>query len=479
MAKLAAIVFARLDGTPPADLALDRLPDAATVFEQVKGTFGPFLEPGATATMVDADAAIAAAPGMRLIYVYGHAWLADGDVWTATPGVRGSQIENGRQLILRLFGSSDPTTTIVILDTCHAAAFERHLRSDQTPRLAVFGSSATESALALVGDRTSRLSAALAQGIGRTQGGVDLTITTIEAARALNRDGVIEGQTVSYSMHGAPVVLERSGPSERGSRTRTVARIRNLLLAGGAIVALAMISVGWFYRTHVLVDIDVHDLAAIASQIRVHATSETPAENGSAAFQDAVVTGSHTRFWAPAGDMILTIKRAIPRRLGARDQLPHRAGTRLLGHREVGFALDAVGGRRPATSRDGLHPAGALDQGSRQGAPRQPKPLLDRHTAADRGGVPPRRHAVGRRRTASSGERRPDSTGAAKFRRRRGRPRAATGIERRAWSGLRQDQRGRSAARNCPRRHRGRPRQRALPALPGPDDPSRGKTLLL
>lgn len=84
-----------------------------------------------------------------------------------------------------------------------AAAFDSGIQTPQPiPRLAVYASSADESAIALHGDRASRLSLALDRRLRSRMQTVDLNGVIIEVARELVTDGVIPGQDVSYRMNG-------------------------------------------------------------------------------------------------------------------------------------------------------------------------------------------------------------------------------------------------------------------------------------
>jgi formylglycine-generating enzyme required for sulfatase activity len=309
MDKIAALTFVRLDGASPPDVVLDRLPDSNAVFAKLTEAFVPFCYGGARTTTLSSEAPEPVDAGLHLIYVYGHAWMKDAQVWTSAIGKREAVIESGPDLLTRLLSAGDSTRTILVLDTCHAAAFADAFSDDfVVPRLLVMGSAADESALALHGDKVSRLSASLGDILQRAKDRVDLTIATITIASSLDSDGVIPGQTVTYQMNGAPIVLARGVLSRGRVRSQMVSRIRNFFIAGGALLSLLLVAIGWFCWSHVLVNIDTNDLATIATNFRIKATLETPSDNGSDAFRDAALTGSRGRFWAPAGDLIIRIE---------------------------------------------------------------------------------------------------------------------------------------------------------------------------
>lgn len=246
--------------------------------------------------------------GLHLVYAYGHAWLGPIGPKASTRSAAGSVVEESRDLLARLVPAAAADRTILILDCCHAAAFDPVFVLSHAPRLVVYGSAAEEKAIALTGERASRLSLAIANKLSERSRSIDLAKTFAEVAEQLDGDGVLRGQSVSYRMNGLGLRLNRGRTTTERRRERTVAIVRNVLLATGAIVAVVLVALGWLYQSHVLVEIDLAGLSDIATDVRLVATEEDPASNGSRVFADQNVTTNRTRLWVPASNVILRIE---------------------------------------------------------------------------------------------------------------------------------------------------------------------------
>jgi formylglycine-generating enzyme required for sulfatase activity len=307
MEKLYRIFFASLDGAPPPGQSLDILPPPAAVGGIVRSTFSPFLAEGGTFETLSSKAVEAPTTGLLLVYAYGHAWLGpDGPQSSSRSG--GSVLEGAHELLERLIPASAAERIILILDCCHAAAFDAFIVPPRVPRLVVYASGAEEKAIALTGERASRLSLSFADKISRGKDLLDLVRAVSEVAEQLDRDGVLRGQTVSYRMSGRGIILARGRTQGERKRERTVTIVRNALLAGGAVAAVVLIGLGWFYWTHALVDVDLAGLSGVARDVRLVASEEDPTSNGSRIFAKQVVTGNRTRLWVPASNVLLRIQ---------------------------------------------------------------------------------------------------------------------------------------------------------------------------
>lgn len=308
MEQLGRITFVALDGDPPANQLLDTIPDAAAVADIVESAFRPFLAEGGTFGKLDEGSPIEPpTAGLLLVYAYGHAWIGPNGPQTSTRSSDSSIIENARDLLDRLIPKATTERTILVLDCCHAAAFDTFVAPTRAPRLVVYASDADEKAIALTGERASRLSLAIAGKLSGRKPSLDLVRSVSEVAEHLNVDGVLRGQTVSYRMNGRGVTLARGTASDERRRERTVAVVRNVLLAVGAIASALLVALGWFYWSHALVEVDLAGLSGIARNVRVIATEEDPAINGSRVFSEQMVTGNSTRLWVPASNVLLRI----------------------------------------------------------------------------------------------------------------------------------------------------------------------------
>jgi|GEM_PF-3605192 len=311
MKKLDRILFAALDGDPP-DKTLDVLPDPAAVAEVVRSAFLPFLsDQGAFAMLDGGVAAEPPAAGLLLVYAYGHAWPGSDGPQTASRFDGQSILEDARALLDRLVPPSAADRTILVLDCCHAAAFDDFVDPSRSPRLVVYASGADEKAIALTGERASRLSLALMEALSGRKDTVDLVHLVSDVAERLDKDGVLRGQTVSYRMNGRGIILSRGMvPGER-RRERTVTIIRNALLGAGALAAVLLVALGWFYWTHTLVEIDLAGLPSTARDIRLVASEEDPTRNHSRALADKPIDGNRVRLWVPASNVLLRVQAAF------------------------------------------------------------------------------------------------------------------------------------------------------------------------
>jgi hypothetical protein len=312
MERIAKLSFVSLCGTPPPglDVELDELPSGNQVLQIVESAFAPFCVEGVTVEIVDTlKGTMAPLNGLHLIYFFGHAWWVGSSLRTLLGTAQQSTIVDGPDLFSAILKEVAPERTVVILDCCFAQGFNTAFQSSlPVPRLVVYAAGASESAISLHGDRGSRLSLAIHRALRQDARSLDLTGVVIEAARALSTDGVVPGQSVTYSMNGAAVVLARSEVRSRRRRERTVSIIRNSLLITGAVTAALLGFLGWFYWDHVLVEVGIDDLRSIASgNISLEVLEQDPDSNRSDVVASRVIDGHQIRLWVPARDLILRI----------------------------------------------------------------------------------------------------------------------------------------------------------------------------
>lgn len=313
MARLGKITFVALDGATPAHLGLDPVPDPAVVAEVVSSAFSPFAAERAFGVAAyGAEISAVAGDGLHLIYLYGHAWLEGTSSVAVSVGdpATGSTVIEGNDLLVWLLRHQDPDRTVLIFDCCHAGAFAPTLRAlgERAPRLSVFASGAQESAIAFRSERASRLSLTLAELLSGTQSQVDFLAIVARAADDVRSDGVIPGQDVDYRMRGPAIRLDRRTVSTNPRRQRTVSRIRRALIGSGAVAAL-LVAIGvWFYWQHVVIEVDLGEIATIASDVRVVMTAEAPDDNRRTVLSDESATGASVRSWVPAGNVIVRVE---------------------------------------------------------------------------------------------------------------------------------------------------------------------------
>lgn len=313
MLKFGRITFVALDGEPPPHRVLDDLPPPEEVLAVVRQGFGAYLAEGAVIDRWDGLAPLQSPEtGLHLVYVYGHAWLESGEPQAAWRAGGASIVGGPAELLPSLVPAAGADRTVLVLDCCHAAAFDRFLVQPNLPRLAVYACAAEESAIALVTEQASRLSLALAAELSRARTSVDLVRAVAAVAEHLERDGVLHGQSVSYRMTGPAVKLARGSASGPPRRERTVSRVRRMLVAVGVAATGIVVVSGWFYWSHVLVDVDFAGLAGLAQGVQVSVREEDPASNGSEPVADRSIDANRARLWLPASNLVLQVRAQYP-----------------------------------------------------------------------------------------------------------------------------------------------------------------------
>jgi formylglycine-generating enzyme required for sulfatase activity len=309
---LGSFTFVSLAGAPPSELGLEPLPAARSTFEVLRTAVEPFLASVSAARRIEdlGESFPPSPPGLHLIYLMGHAWpMADG-LAMAVVEAGENRVISGRELAVLLGRVGRPEETIVVLDSCHAAAIRKDLgRYGSALRLLITASAEDEAAIALPFDGATRLALALASGLGRAGPQADLVRIVSEAAEALARDGVLAGQTVDYALQGSRILLARIG--RKGGdvrRGRTVRIVRNILLVSGALTATAAILLGSTYRKRALILIDLGELRSIAGPITVEVWQEIPEDNRSVRVRRLPADGRYLRAWLPATDLLVRVE---------------------------------------------------------------------------------------------------------------------------------------------------------------------------
>lgn len=287
---------------------LDRLPDAQSVAEIVHRSFKPFSSETCVLSGANGNDPLSDPhDGLHLVYLYGHAWIDDDHLTTAI-SVNGSSVHKSMLILLEnLLIDVSQNNLILILDCCHAEA-AAPITSSSKSLLTVFGCARAEKAISLTNENASRLSLSFELMLSNAKDQADLNQVIGQVAQYLDIDGVIRGQSVSFESNGEPVVLTRNHASQRPKRSQTVSRVRNRLIAGGGVIVAILTGLGWFLWNHTLIQVDVADLATIATDIRVVGISEKPSQNESSTFSEKKITGRRVRLWVPAGNTILRVK---------------------------------------------------------------------------------------------------------------------------------------------------------------------------
>jgi hypothetical protein len=300
------ISFVPVAGIAPNNFAQDKLPDPQFVAGEVRTVFEQYLtSDGIFSFFETAERLPAINNGLHLIYVYGHAWLHDKGVMTATRTGTDCHIETGAELLSRLLTGA-PEQTILILDCCHAYAFEPCVPVKR-PRFVLYASAADEKAIALTTERATRLILALNRFAGRHKL-LDLARLTADVREYLDRDDVVRGQRVSYEMHGAEILLSRLRNRIKNKREKTVSRIRNVLVSIGTIFGMSMIVGIWLYRTHTMIEIDLSSISSISHTIKVIVRQELPESNENYVIDKRDIHTDSARLWLPTVDITISVQ---------------------------------------------------------------------------------------------------------------------------------------------------------------------------
>jgi formylglycine-generating enzyme required for sulfatase activity len=308
MEHLAQILFLSLDGHPAAPEQLDQLPDAAHLKKVLTDSFGRLMPESARLSHITAiSEAPIANEGLILVYAFGHAWLTPDGPQTAVKRNGGNVLLTGAEIFRAAVPEAALDRTILVLDCCHAMAFNAHLPADLAPRLVVYACASNEKAISLLGERASRLSLALAGQLQKSSKSLDVVEAIGVIRKRLSADTVITGQDVSYRMNGLPIYLGVGFQGKAADRERSVSRFKQALVAGGSVFALFVVGLIWFYFTHIYLTVELAGLNSISSNIQVSAMVQRPNTNEQEVVQTVSVSGVSTRFWIPADNVIIRV----------------------------------------------------------------------------------------------------------------------------------------------------------------------------
>lgn len=312
MPHLSSLTVLQLSDPNLEQVRLPTLPNMSAGAGRLEAAFSPYMFSGGgflyTSDLADLPL-IKRSDGLNVLWVVGHAWI---ELCPTISLIKNKQtkILAAQEFVKSLLDHVSPHQTVLVLDTCHAAAFSQAFARESTKlRLVIYGADEREEALSLPMDGTSRLMLETSRMLRRAKSHlVDLVELFSTVRRRLDKDDVFHGQYLRYEMHGEAVLLE---PTRRQRvkvhRDVTVWRIRNALMTIGALTAVILIAVGWYYWSHVQLEIVAPGIARIAESARVVVARETPAENNRKTIKDIPITGDRVRLRVPAGNIIIQL----------------------------------------------------------------------------------------------------------------------------------------------------------------------------
>jgi formylglycine-generating enzyme required for sulfatase activity len=312
MIAIERISFVGLTGEPPVHLQLQPLPHADHVAALVEQSLMPFGTAGCRLERIGPFETISPSTiGLHAVYIYGHAWLANGRL-TSSVAKAGASIERPLvEMLEPLLAKLPRDRTILVLDCCHAASIRSAVATSGL-RMVVYACAPDEKAIALPGERATRLSLALREVLASAATQVSLTNVVEIIATRLDRDDVISGQAVSFDASGVPVRLTRREPSLKHHRGWTVRRVRRRLVVAGGIAVAALTALGWYARNHTILEIDLAGLSQTTTNGRIIATSEYPDQNRSDVVAEKIFLGNSVRLFLPTGNTIVRIVADYP-----------------------------------------------------------------------------------------------------------------------------------------------------------------------
>lgn len=286
MPTLSRVIAIELAGDPPAALGLAPLTTTATSIETVLAAVAPYMVADAEVCVIrDADAleTLLPAAGLTLVYLVGHAWIAEGRYTVAAREGVGTRTIAGADLLEQLARLIPPGARgVCLVDTCVAAALRDDLPATIGERCTfIFASGAAENALEYPLDEATRFALAFHDVLAAsTPRQMDVVRLALDIEHRISATALMPPQAVSYWSAGTPLLLERGtrqGGARRGWRTYRV--VRAVLLTFGALTAVAAIVATNYYYTHERIRIELGDLHTIASDLRVELYRLRPATN--------------------------------------------------------------------------------------------------------------------------------------------------------------------------------------------------------
>jgi formylglycine-generating enzyme required for sulfatase activity len=309
------VVIFRLVGDPPAELHLPPLETIATTATTIRDALAPFLAPDAVVEDLSDLAQLergTQSAALTVAYLVGHAWVdRDGRYMAAARRSGVTEVLTAPQILTLLADLVEPAGRgLCFVDTCVAAALGAALPGPLAERWTfIFASSAAENALEYPFDRATRFSLALRDALARTARDIDAVGLALILRDKLAEPGLMPPQAVSYWHTGSPLVLSRRD-GRRGipATWRTHRILRTILVALGALVAVAAIAGAIYYRTHERIRVDLGDLATIAADVRVEVYRLMPTLNSRTLLAShAVGTTSVFRTTVPATDLLIVV----------------------------------------------------------------------------------------------------------------------------------------------------------------------------
>jgi hypothetical protein len=245
-----------------------------------------------------------------VVYAAGHAWIgSDGKPAASLRlGDGTARLLDGAELVALLKDRAAGRSAIVVLDVCHARAFEDAFGPVAwKPWAVIFASARDQPASAFLIDKATRLMTALSRQLATRKAVIDFDDALDRAGRELGRTDVISPQSIEVYRYGPRLRLLRRDRASSSVGSVTVSGIRAALFAIGAAMAVMIILGSWLYIAHAWVEVDLGDLTTRAHGVQLVVTSEGPRDNLSIETSRDTVQGHVFRIRVPASDIIVRV----------------------------------------------------------------------------------------------------------------------------------------------------------------------------
>lgn len=318
MPGISSLISIQLKGDIPQDLNLPPLRTLSASAELIETTFAPYLEQNATVTRITDFNDLGSTSGKQgicVLYIVGHAWIRRSEYQTSIRMRQESRVVSGAELTQHLLRSIPESSPLLLLvDTCNAEGLLAEIKAARqiASTCLITASSNDENTLEYPLDRSTRFAAAIRASLQKAPARIDAVELAVAVRGRLAQASIMPAQMSKYWVAGDAIELETVSKkpwrnSPRPNKTYLV--LRSLLIASG--VALAAIALWSFlyYRSHVLLTVDVPDFAAIADSAALEIDEQFPDRNQSAVLYQTPIREIGTlQLRVPAQDLVVVSK---------------------------------------------------------------------------------------------------------------------------------------------------------------------------
>jgi hypothetical protein len=318
VAQISKLIFLSLEGRTPPELNLPPLATARSTFSTVVAAFTSFARSSEFAAFFSGlDQFAVAAPhpvdeSVTVLYLMGHAWKVDATYTVAALENRETVTLSGTELLERI-RNFILGPTVLVIDTCNAAALLPSIEAAGFPNLACIAASDDSEAATEFGfDRSTRFAITLRDLLARAGAEIDVVQLAVQLRDVLRQPSLVPPQTVEYWSSGRLLRLTRStsaaGSSQR-RRTRTYVYLRALFLTAGILIAAGAVATFLYYRNHIHVQLLAGPLDSVVGKVLLEVREQRPNSNQEELLETReIYRNGVTRFRLPATDLLLILK---------------------------------------------------------------------------------------------------------------------------------------------------------------------------